>query len=771
MLGQMRQIGAACLLLVVILVSGCSLPAGRPASLEPGVEWPLTPDRSRSFEAYEQTRPVLEELLVADSLCLEFETRPVRRAVGPPDDPDYASYGNRFLSFDLSSFDLEGYDRVAFRIFPSCPGMQAVNLDFWMSGLPANHLVSLENGKWNDCTLNIGDYTVVQPARMRFSATLRGMDLTTGESCSYTISDIRFQKTADIPSEKGWIPDDCAISTAGYSAEGPKTAVLAPDYRGGFTICDTDGKVRFRGRIEPRQTTIGSFGVADFTSFTREGEYVLKAGDYTSRPFRIGSDIWGSSVLKAVNYIFCQRCGYPVPRVHGTCHQDLWAEHDGVSLSFCGGWHDAGDLSQQSLQTGDVTFALLEMSERLKESDPALSAKLREEARWGLDFILRTRFGDGFRASSVGLLIWQDGKYGTFDDIHTVRVQDNAFDNYLQAGYEAYAARVLGEDPAMQDCLLRTAQADFDFAEEKFARDSYDRFRFMYEHCYNTSHSQYMATVSWAASQLFRLTGDGKYAARAVEAASYVLDCQETESFGGLSGFFYRDESRRSIVHYIHQSREQLYMQALSELCLTQKGHPDFDRWDKGIRLYADYIKGLMQYTAPYGMIPSGVYAADEYLDTENFYALHLFPPSDAAERYSMQLEQGERLDGTHYVKRFPVWFNIFNGNNAVLLSMGKNAAICGRYLDDGELLDIAREQVYWMLGKNPFCQSMVYGEGWNYPDMDSFTSGMLTGMMPVGIRTHGDTDEPYWPQVNNACYKEVWVTVAGKYLSLISEL
>jgi hypothetical protein len=53
---------------------------------------------------------------------------------------------------------------------------------------------------------------------------------------------------------------------------------------------------------------------------------------------------------------------------------------------------------------------------------------------------------------------------------------------------------------------------------------------------------------------------------------------------------------------------------------------------------------------------------------------------------------------------------------------------------------------------------------------MDSFSSGLLTGMMPVGIRTWEDTDEPWWPQVNNACYKEVWVTVAGKLLSLIAE-
>ena len=758
--------------MVVFLITGCGLSAGGQASPEPGGDWPLGADRSRSFEAFEQKRAVLEELQVGDSLFLEFATRPSRRAVGPPDDPDYATYGHESVSLDLSSFDLEGYDRVAFRIFPDCGGAGVVNLDFWMNGLGANHLVSLEDGCWNDCSLNISGYPVTGAGELRFTAALRGYDpVATSDSCRFLITGVRFQRTAEIPSEKGWVPDRCALSTAGYSVQGPKTAVFAPGYEGEFTLCRPDGRTVFRGKIKQQETTVGKFGVADFSAVTREGEYVLKAGDYTSLPFRISSDLWDSSALKAVNFIFCQRCGYPVPGVHSKCHEDLFACHDGRSISFGGGWHDAGDLSQQSLQTGDVAFCLLELSQKVRESHPALFSRLREEARWGLDFILRTRFGDGYRASSVGLLIWQDGKVGTFDDIHTVRVQNNAFDNYLQAGYEAYAARVLNEDPAMQDSLRRAAVADFAFAEEKFARDSWDTFRFMYEHCYNTSHSQYMATVSWAASQLFRLTGDETYAARAADAASYVLDCQETEPFGGLSGFFYRDTTRRSIVHYIHQSREQLYMQALSELCLTQPEHPDFGRWEQGIRLFGDYIKGLMRYTAPYGMIPSGIYAADEYLDTENFYALHLFPPKDAAERYSAQLALGERVDPTHSVKRFPVWFNIFNGNNAVLLSLGKSAAVCGNYLGDGDLVDIAREQIYWMLGKNPFCQSMVYGEGWNYPDMDSFSSGLLTGMMPVGIRTHGDTDEPYWPQVNNACYKEVWVTVAGKYLSLISDL
>lgn len=73
-------------------------------------------------------------------------------------------------------------------------------------------------------------------------------------------------------------------------------------------------------------------------------------------------------------------------------------------------------------------------------------------------------------------------------------------------------------------------------------------------------------------------------------------------------------------------------------------------------------------------------------------------------------------------------------------------------------------------VGKNPFGQSLIYGEGHNYPQLNTFSSGEMTGEMPVGIRTLGNDDVPYWPQTNNACYKEVWITSAGKWLSLIAE-
>lgn len=272
---------------------------------------------------------------------------------------------------------------------------------------------------------------------------------------------------------------------------------------------------------------------------------------------------------------------------------------------------------------------------------------------------------------------------------------------------------------------------------------------------------------------LFKLTGEKYYAEKAAAFIRYTLDCQRQEPLGDPNrtrGFFYRDTTRKSIVHYIHQSREQVYMQAMTLLCETQPRHADHIRWAESVRLYGDYLKSIMYSTAPYGMIPGGVYHTDEHKDSASFYHLHLWPPANAENLYTEQIRKGIPLDDTHYLKRFPVWFSIFNGNTAVHLSTGKAAAICGKFLNDDELMQIGREQLYWTVGKNPFGQSLIYGEGRYYPQMDSFSSGEIMGEMPVGIRTLDNEDIPYWPQTNTACYKEVWVTSAGKWMGLAAE-
>ena len=185
--------------------------------------------------------------------------------------------------------------------------------------------------------------------------------------------------------------------------------------------------------------------------------------------------------------------------------------------------------------------------------------------------------------------------------------------------------------------------------------------------------------------------------------------------------------------------------------------------------MYGDYLKTIMQYDAPYGLVPSGVYNVDEVKDSVNFYKIQVRIFSGAAQDYKEQLEKGFKLDDEHYLRVFPVWFS-FKGNDAVALSTGKAAALCGKFLHDKQLMNIAEQQLFWIVGKNPFGQSLIWGEGNNYPQLYTALPGETVGGIPVGMESRFNEDTPYWPQFNTATYKEVWGAPAARWLSLISE-
>jgi hypothetical protein len=725
-----------------------------------------------------------------ESIKLIYPTHTGKRAQGSPSDPDYATYGNAGIKLDLKGANWEKYNRIVFYIYPDCDGARVVNMNLSLENRgkrkrvgynrqSGSHLINLVNKQWNRCFLDIDEYQRDEVANIHFGASIKGRDRTTGDSSVYYFDQIELQQVEPLEKVSGWLPehDKIIYSTTGYLLDGNKTALInagKEENNHPFQLINAQNEqVVFSGLVRRETTTIGRFDVLDFTPFHQPGSYRLKVGALATPVFQIGNDIWHNSLWRVLNFIFCQRCGYPVPGIHAACHLDLYSRHDGKAISFAGGWHDAGDLSQQTLQTGDVTYSLLEAYTKLKDKNELLAMRLLEEAEWGLEFILRNRYGDGYRATSVGLLIWQDGIQGTLDDISSVRVHHSAYDNFLLSAYEAYAAIYIDRDPMLPEYLRRVAKDDFSFGLKRHAEVGYGEFLHFYEHSFNTSESQYMATVSWAASLLYKLTGDSYYARKAVEFINYTLECQRKEPLSDphqTRGFFYRDQSKKVIVHYNHQSREQIYMQAMTLLCETQPQHADKTKWVESIRLYGEYLKNIMRYTAPYGMISSGVYHIDEADEAISFQHSHLFSGDSERVDFTAQLKKGVQLDKEHYLKRFPVAFGIFNGNTAVHLSAGKAAVICGKFLHDEELLQIGREQLYWVVGKNPFGQSLIYGEGDRYSQMDSFSSGEMVGEIPVGIRALGNEDIPYWPPTNNATYKEVWVTSGGKWVSLVIE-
>lgn len=149
---------------------------------------------------------------------IAFEHPDGVRAKGSPDDPDYAVYGHSIATFALDDLDAGNYNRIAVDIIPHCPGDRVVNINLLMINNPGSpksrqfnsptgyHLIHLDNNKPNRCYLEIADLQRDKVAELKFSVSLNGRDLTTGERASYTIANLHFQRVSDPDIVSGWQP-------------------------------------------------------------------------------------------------------------------------------------------------------------------------------------------------------------------------------------------------------------------------------------------------------------------------------------------------------------------------------------------------------------------------------------------------------------------------------------------------------------------------------------------------------------------------------------
>lgn len=709
----------------------------------------------------------------------ESEVRAVSTQSG-----DYATFGSYVARLDTTGMDLSRGNRIRFEVRPLCNGLHSpiVRVAFVNNGavkIPDQYsregfnAINLQNGVWNECFWEMGSIAHDRVAEVSFEIHRYGKELSGGDELCFELRNIRSEEVEKPDVVLGWQPaaGTAVFSTTGYWANGVKTAVANTEERDFQVVEAETGAVAFAGPVQTVENGHGRFQVLDFTPLTQTGEYRIRLGGAETEAFAVRPVPVDEAVWKLLNFLYCERCGCPVPNKHGTCHGDVIATHNGLTMAFNGGWHDAADVSQQTVQSAEVLHALLEVAAAVKDSDPMLYARVLEEANWGLDFVLRTRFGDGYRASGAGIRRWTDGLIGNMDDCEA-RVHNSSFDNFVIAGVEADSHIAFEEkDPELAWKCLQTAREDFAFAHQRFARVGLEEPYFR-EHSTSASESQYYAAAAWAAAKLYGVTGKEEYRAYAEDYAARLLACQETGGLGlPLSGFFFRNEEKGAIVHFSHQSRDQIFVQALAACCenLPQSGRRG--AWENAMRLYGAYLKGLMAYTAPYGMLPAGVFSMAEVEDEATFEYIH--PRVDyprEKQNYRQQLENAVEIAPGYYVKCFPVWFS-YRGNSALHLSMGKAASLLGLYFGDRELVEIAREQIYWTLGKNPSGQSLVYGEGSNYGQQYAALLGETVGEMPVGIQTLANGDEPYWPQANIATYREVWTTPPARWLWIAADL
>ena len=345
--------------------------------------------------------------------------------------------------------------------------------------------------------------------------------------------------------------------------------------------------------------------------------------------------------------------------------------------------------------------------------------------------------------------------------------ENGPFENLCASCALAVGARLFKDDPIFSNWCQKAAIEDFNFGIEGYKKG-------IYTVRWGTNIDSVVAgDAVLAASELYVLTNDEKYLEYIAEYSEIVMACQQTEYPAWdkpIRGFFYEDPLHTKILTYEHRGHEQTPIQALARAYEIINDHPLKNKWLNSLELYAEYVTSTMEYTYPYNLLPGHVYPLDK-INMERFTVPTSFGTKDEALiDLKNQARSGIKLNEEVYLRIFPVAIQR-RGYHATLLSKTKAVSMISRVLNRHDLKQIVFDQLAWILGKNPFSSSTMYGEGHNYHPLYVAFSPQLVGALPVGIKTLGDHDIPYWPTVNNAVFKEIWGHTTGKYLWILADL
>jgi len=714
-------------------------------------------DGMESLENWEvvgrRNEDVVATISLSDEKVFEGESSikfvcPTKKPVQLPNGGRY--WGRERLTRIFDKADLSEYNRISVEIFPVFKGFRQLYLTMLLHnddnvpdkyGKSGSHTVQLINNQWNKLIMEIPHLPHDEVNGISISYGLQGNEPDAADTIIWYADNLKLE-TVETDYFEGWGTDNAISFThTGYNTDSKKTAFTSLDEGEKFKVVDlaTNNTVLEKNAV--KQTSyIGTFSVFDFSEIKTPGKYKIVYGNVESQPFPINEDVWLTTLEKTINTLYVLRCGYEIPGIHLKCHTDWYTVFKGDTIDMSGGWHDAGDLSQSYMRTTETVGILFKLARKYQKTDERLSNRLREEALWGLNWVHKNRF-DGLQV--LGWTVhdhYSDGIIGNFDDTpvqpgNRSRVADNYYS--VIANVEASLA-LKDIDPELAEKCKQYAIDDWDLLVKNDTRWT----------------SAYLSIAISAGSKLYELTGSSDVKNQIIDYADTLLTYQQVEPMNWstpLSGFFYMNKNSEGIFGHAASFPVASPVVGLVDLCKLFPQNEKYPMWFKSVQLHANYLKTIAQFTAPYYMIPANVYKLNGTEDDD-------------------QILNGTKMDDDHYLRMFPVWTE-HRGNNANVLSFGAGLAAANQLLNDPEMQSIAQAQLEWVVGKNPFNQSLMFGEGYNFATQYAAFPGDVTGGLPVGIQTKLDGDIPFWPAAVLHNYKEIWIHPSTRWLVFLDYL
>jgi len=464
--------------------------------------------------------------------------------------------------------------------------------------------------------------------------------------------------------------------------------------------------------LSPVASDLGDCLVGDFSEVEREGMYQVAIGGEGSVPFFIRPDVWRRTLPNAFSFYPQKRCGIAVPNVHPVCHLDDARRRDnGQRIDTTGGWHDAGDLRKWMTSALLSGAALSHMVRNLGEAwnlDGSGLGPVLEEIKWGNRYWRKMQDSDGRVFNDVAGGVngdnsdnhWTDNATGGDDD----RYINPSKPNIVQAQFvtvQALLAQVYkSTDPGYGQRCLQAALRCWNA---------------------NTPGNDAIGLGWWtlAGLELFRATGDARWAEQTASLAARLLTLQNKEHIGSqkaVRGFWHTSEENRDpLRHHLFPGIPAI---ALLEAAKSLPNQTEARRWRDAVRLHLDeYVVPLASRNA-YRIVPYGIFSGSP--SAERYRPLG----GDLTYRYFMPVARGAHGLTSHYE------------------SFAAVLAMAGRTFGQREYTELAYRQLEWVMGANPFGACLMTGEGMRNPYPHSRYEGLAVGAIMNGMGGN-ENDDP----------------------------
>jgi hypothetical protein len=352
------------------------------------------------------------------------------------------------------------------------------------------------------------------------------------------------------------------VNETGFRPRDVKTALafgreaLPPEFR---VLDATSGAIVFTGKTTPVSGRWGEFtyhAELNFSQLRTEGRYIIQLGSVNSVKFPVGRNINRDSADELLEFMRQQRCGYN-PYVDAVCHAfDGRTAYgplpSGTYLNASGGWHDAGDQLKYLLTSSNATAQMLlayKLGSETRRQQTIFAdrfnalgqpganhvADVLDEARWGLDWMLRLhpakdqlyhqvaddRDHKGFRlpqnetvdygwgAGSYRVVYFADGRP---QGLKQYQSESNGVAN-LAGRYAAAMAlgyEIWKDDPQLRSFALRLLQAGREVYELGRAHEGVQQGN-SYGAPYHYAETTWADDMEWGAAELFRATKEVRY--------------------------------------------------------------------------------------------------------------------------------------------------------------------------------------------------------------------------------------------------------------------